>query len=516
MAQVNTVVYKVDPLNPDDQIIEKCAQIIKKGGLVAFPTETVYGLGANAFDLRATLKVFEVKARPKTNPLIVHISHLDQLYDLTPNISSTAEILINKFWPGPLTLLFPRSEIISDIITANSLNVAVRMPDHPVSKMFINACGVPLVAPSANRSGRPSPVCAQDVLDDLGGKIQAVLDGGVSNIGVESTVLDVSVNPPVILRPGAVTSEQIKAVLGTKLNFDITLAPRPVVSEDKHYVPDADLYLATGNLKQQRHKIMFQALKLLSSQAKVSVLASQENFESYNFLKRMAKTSIRMFNLGSKDNLPVVASNLYSSMRCSERFGAKVILSETFDMQGIGVAINDTLQNASQGKLLPEFEKVSVDPFKITMVCTGNTCRSPMAEGILRKLWKKAGEPYPIKIDSGGVGAISGLLASHGAVESMKRMGGDISSHSSAPVTREGIAETDIAITMTRSHKQVLLQMYPEFAHKVFTLSEISTKTDGDVIDPFGKSQEEYDKTANLLKCLLKDLVRQLLGQKIV
>ena len=178
---------------------------------MAFPTETVYGLGASAMNPEAVSKVFEAKARPRGNPLIVHVSNLSQVGSVVTHVSPKAEALMKMFWPGPLTLLFPKSDAVLDIVTAGLPNVAVRMPDHPVSQALIEACGVPLVAPSANLSGRPSPTGAKDVLADLDGKVDIILDGGTTHIGVESTVLDVSKEPPVILRPGAIGKEEIEA-----------------------------------------------------------------------------------------------------------------------------------------------------------------------------------------------------------------------------------------------------------------------------------------------------------------
>jgi L-threonylcarbamoyladenylate synthase len=583
LARVHTVVYEVDPHHPDEEIIARCAEVIKRGGLVAFPTETVYGLGASALNPEAVAKVFEAKARSKGNPLIVHISRLAQVDPLVTQIHPKAELLMKMFWPGPLTLLFPKSGQVLDIVTAGLPNVAIRLPDHPVCKVLIDACGLPLVAPSANLSGRPSPTSAQHVLTDLDGKVDIILDAGPTHIGVESTVLDVSKESPVILRPGAIGREEIEAALesigspgqvlvdggGPGGSFGPEAEAEAQAEAEvqapgahyRHYVPKAALYLATGTPVEQRQKIIFHALKLAFSGTEVAVLASEENFRFFRPLEDMAKGLVHVSILGSRSRLSLVAARLYSAIRCAEAVGAQIILAETFGLEGIGLAIANRLEYASQGKQLPEFDQdevaqieveaeagtqaethlepleqpagatggsgrsdksdesgedagpINVTPLSLLMVCTGNTCRSPMAEGIFRKSWKEAGAPYPINVASAGVGAVPGFPASKEAVESMRRMGVDISEHLSAPVSHESLRAAGMVIAMTQSHKQALLAKYPEFGHKVVTLSEISPEAGGDVIDPFGKSQEEYDKTAQILEKSLKSLVKVLAGQ---
>lgn len=525
LDRVQTVVYEVDPLNPDKEIIARCAGVIKRGGLVAFPTETVYGLGASALNHEAVSKVFEAKARPKGNPLIIHVSNLRQVDSVVTHVSPLAEALMKTFWPGPLTLLFPKSDSVLDVVTAGLTNVAVRMPDHPVSQALIEACGVPLVAPSANLSGRPSPTSARDVLADLDGKVDIILDGGPTHIGVESTVLDVSRESPVILRPGAIGREEIEAALessgfpgpvlvdgnGPGSSFGPDAEAQAPGANYKHYVPEARLYLAAGTPVEQRQKIIFHALKLAFSGTKVAVLASEENFSFYRPLEDMARGLLHVFILGSRDSLSLVATRLYSAIRRAEEAGARVILSETFGLEGIGLAIANRLEYASRGKKLPG--DLSVTPLNLLMICTGNTCRSPMAEGIFKESWKEAGEPYPIQVSSAGVSTVPGMPASQEAVEAVRRMGVDISRHLSAPVSKESLEAADLIIAMTRAHKQMLLARYPESGHKVVTLSEVWPETGGDVIDPYGKSQEEYNKTAELLEKSLRGLAKLLSGQ---
>ena len=506
---LDTVVYKVDPLNPDDEVISRCAEVILQGGLVAFPTETVYGIGGNGLDPAAVARIFEVKGRPQDNPLILHVSRPDNVESLVREIPPEAVKLIEMFWPGPLTLILPKSDLVPSIVTAGLSTVAVRMPDHPVAHKLIDACGVPLAAPSANISGRPSATSAEDVLADLGGKVDIILDAGPTEIGIESTVVDLSGDVPRVQRPGGLNLESIQMVLKPDI------APP---SKYRHYVPTSDVYLVTGDVLQQRQKTIFHAIKGISSGRKVVVLASEENAPYYTPFERVfGEGFMRVITLGSRCDLSPVAARLYSSLRrASEELGADIILSETFPQDGIGLAISNRLEMASEGRVVPWFEGNSDDcpaPLGILMVCSGNTCRSPMAEGLFRRLWKDIGEPYPIDIASAGVSAISGFPASREAVEVMARRGIDISCHRSRSVEFEDIQKADLVITMTRGHKAVLALGYPELAHKVFTLSEMISDEDlGDVPDPFGQDLEMYEYTAYLLEGKLLILAKRLAG----
>ncbi|MBE6030769.1 MAG: threonylcarbamoyl-AMP synthase [Clostridiales bacterium] len=254
-------------LKPTTENIREAADIIKKGGLVAFPTETVYGLGANALDSEATAKIYAAKGRPSDNPMIVHIARASDIGQLTPRLSPTIVTLIDVFWPGPLTLIVKKKDIVPDVTTGGLDTVAIRMPDNQIALDLIEAAGCPIAAPSANLSGKPSPTKAQHVIDDLDGRIDAILEGEDCRIGIESTVLDVSGDIPVILRPGILTAEDISAAIGKKVEYDKALYERPDFkpegegldagfSEDfhpkspgmkyKHYAPKADMVVVEG------------------------------------------------------------------------------------------------------------------------------------------------------------------------------------------------------------------------------------------------------------------------------
>ncbi len=246
---METLILKIDPNNPDMNKIKLAATVIRNGGLVAFPTETVYGLGANALDDEAVQKIFIAKNRPIDNPVIVHIANIDDLYMLAEKIPEEALKLASRFWPGPLTLLLKKSELVPDITTANLDTVAIRMPNHPIALALIKESEVPIAAPSANLSGRPSPTTAEHVIRDLNGKIDVIIDGGDVTFGVESTVLDLTSEPPYILRPGPVTIEEIKTVIKNVEVHPVAKAEKPIETviakspgvKYRHYAPLAEL-----------------------------------------------------------------------------------------------------------------------------------------------------------------------------------------------------------------------------------------------------------------------------------
>ncbi len=238
-----TKIVKVNPENIDYEKIKGAAEVIKNGGLCAFPTETVYGLGAGIYYPNAIKNIFKAKGRPQDNPLIVHISAFDEIYPLVGNVPDSAIKLAENFWGGPLTIILPKSEKIVSEISAGLDTVAVRLPSHPVACALIKAAGCPIAAPSANLSGRPSPTIAQHVIDDLNGKIDYIIDGGSAFYGLESTVLDLTAEVPTVLRPGAITAEQIKAVLGAVSFSNASDAPKSPGMKYTHYAPKAPMVI---------------------------------------------------------------------------------------------------------------------------------------------------------------------------------------------------------------------------------------------------------------------------------
>lgn len=278
---MKTTVYE-----PTEENIRKCAEIIKRGGIVAFPTETVYGLGADAFNEKAAKSVYKAKGRPSDNPLIVHIARASDMGQLTPRLSEDIVKLADNFWPGPLTLVVKKKDNISKTVSGGLDTVAIRLPDSEPTRRLINWAGTPLVGPSANTSGKPSPTNAQHVLDDLDGKIDAILDGGTCRVGIESTVLDMTSEKPTILRPGVITKENLEAALGKEVLLDPSLNERKPAGDDfrpkapgmkyKHYAPNADMLIVEGQKDDVRREV--ERLRALNTKLgnKVGVLMFEE------------------------------------------------------------------------------------------------------------------------------------------------------------------------------------------------------------------------------------------------
>jgi L-threonylcarbamoyladenylate synthase len=347
---MNTKVWKVDKLvdnlenNP--QVVD-AARFLQENEVVALPTETVYGLGGNAKSDVAVEKIFAAKGRPSDNPLIIHIADKMQLTAFVAEIPKKAEILMERFWPGPLTIIFKKKDgVLSDKATAGLETVAVRMPDHPVALALLKKCQLPIAAPSANSSGKPSPTNAQHVMEDLNGKIAGVLDGGSTGVGVESTVLDCTEEIPVILRPGGVTKEQLEAVVGEvhldRALIDEASKPKAPGMKYQHYAPNAPLYLVNGS------KSFLQGLieERQRDGLRVGVLATEESVEYYQ-----ADVTIAC---GKRDELESVAAALYETLRSFNQEKVDIIFSEIFPNTGVGHAIMNRLQKAAGNKIINE------------------------------------------------------------------------------------------------------------------------------------------------------------------
>ncbi len=342
-----TVLFKINPDNPETELILKAAAIIKSGGLVAFPTETVYGLGANALDADAVLSLFAAKKRPLDNPPIVHVAEVRDVYKLAEQVSIKAERLMNQFWPGPLTLVFSRYSAIPDVTTAGLETVAVRMPKHKVALALIKASSTPIAAPSANIAGRPSPTTAKHVLDDLNGRIDAILDSGATDIGVESTVLDINVEPPMLLRPGGTSLEALQKSIGEiKLHPFITAEvdlptekARSPGMRYRHYAPKAQVILVQGVVPAVMGKIKELTTACWMQNKRVGVLATDETAWAYE--------ADIVKSLGSRRNVDAMAPNLFRLLREFDEENADIIIAESVPTEGLGLAVINRLRKAS-------------------------------------------------------------------------------------------------------------------------------------------------------------------------
>lgn len=347
---IETKIVKVDRQNPEKNKINEAADIIRNGGTVAFPTETVYGLGANGLDEKAVDKIFLAKGRPQDNPLILHVSSLEQVYPLVENVPEIILPIIEKFWPGPLTLIFRKSKVVPEKITGGLLTVAIRMPNDNVAKALIEKAGVPIAAPSANTSGRPSPTNASHVVEDLCGKIDMVLDGGRTGIGVESTVLDISGNIPTILRPGGVTYEDLKELLPNVehdksiIKDDENIVPKSPGQKYKHYAPKGEMIVFLGSVENVVSSINDYRAKYINEGKKVGIMAMEETKDRY-----LGGT---ILVVGSRKKKETIAQNLFKVIREFDNLNIDIILAEGVDTFGIGTAIMNRMKKASGGKII--------------------------------------------------------------------------------------------------------------------------------------------------------------------
>ncbi|WP_031406642.1 L-threonylcarbamoyladenylate synthase [Geobacillus vulcani] len=350
--RLKTHVWIVDNIVDKRQVypqIREAVEWLRVGEVIAFPTETVYGLGADAANTTAVEKIFAAKGRPSDNPLIVHVASMAQAEAVAASIPPMAKMLMERFWPGPLTLVLPkRSGAVSERVTAGLPTVAVRMPDHPLALALIEASGLALAAPSANRSGRPSPTTAAHVLADLDGRIAGVIDGGPTGVGVESTVLDCSGDVPTILRPGGVTKEALIEVIGRveeAAAVSDEAAPKAPGMKYTHYAPKAPLWIVAG-------PPAFLQRLVDESRAEgktVGVLTTEENRNEY--------AADVVLPCGTRRALETVASRLYDTLRRFDETNVDLIYSEAFPEEGIGAAIMNRLRKAAGGRIIHESAK---------------------------------------------------------------------------------------------------------------------------------------------------------------
>lgn len=346
---MKTAVFVVDKDNPDKESLAQAAQILAGGGLVAFPTETVYGLGANGLDEKASGGIYRAKGRPSDNPLILHIAEKSALNNLVTEITPSAKALIDKYWPGPLTVVLPRAQVIPDIITGGLDTVAVRMPDSVVARELIRMAGVPIAAPSANTSGRPSPTTAQMVIDDLNGKIDAVIDAGSCDVGVESTVIDCTTVVPTLLRPGGITLEMLTDTLGA-VDLDKALLtkdaiPRSPGMKYTHYAPEAPMALIEGQPDKVVRELKRQVEQALAENKAVGAIAAQE---SVAVLPAEVKAAV----YGPRGCVEQIAANLYSSLRYFDNHQVDIIFAEGICEDGLGLAVMNRMRKAAGHRII--------------------------------------------------------------------------------------------------------------------------------------------------------------------
>lgn len=345
-----TKIYTIDEKNIKTEYIKEAGELLLSGELVAFPTETVYGLGGNALDAEASGKIYNAKGRPSDNPLIIHVADWESLEKITVGVPESAKRLADVYWPGPLTMIFTKSEAVPYATTGGLDSVAVRMPDHPIALELIRQGGGYVAAPSANASGRPSPTEAKHVAEDLSGRIAMILDGGNVGIGLESTIVDFTEEIPTILRPGAITKEMLSKVLG-EVRLDPGLdeenkkiPPKAPGMRYKHYAPKADLVIIEGDAEAVADKIIAMTEEQTAKGSKVGIICTDESLGTYPC--GVAKS------IGSREEEETIAQNLYGILRDFDEEEVDIIYSESFRTPKLGLAIMNRLLKAAGHQII--------------------------------------------------------------------------------------------------------------------------------------------------------------------
>ena len=367
---MNTVIKKIDASRMASSDFKEAADFLRSGKLVAFPTETVYGLGGNAYDSTASARIYAAKGRPSDNPLIVHISSFIEIDPLVSGIPDEARALADRFWPGPLTMILNKSDRIPKETTGGLDTVAIRMPSHPIANRLIKEAGIPIAAPSANASGRPSTTKAEHVIEDLNGKIDMIIDGGSSDIGLESTIVDLTVKPALILRPGYITIEMLREVLPDieydkavlkRMRDDSIVAKAPGMKY-RHYAPKGELTIFEGDIGAVSGAIVREAESRLKAGHSVGILTSDELAGNYIAIEHadakdlsgdsrdkaiQGKSKLYIRDIGSRNNEAEIAAGLFDALRYFDEAGAEYIYAEAFNEGGLGQAIMNRLMKAA-------------------------------------------------------------------------------------------------------------------------------------------------------------------------
>lgn len=497
---METIIRKIENGDSGQKAIREAAEIIKNGGLVAFPTETVYGLGGNALDEEAAARIYAAKGRPSDNPLIVHIADMEKLEEIVKRIPEKAYLLAEKFWPGPLTMIFEKEDVVPYGTTGGLETVAVRMPGHGIALDFIREAGGYIAAPSANTSGRPSPTRASHVAEDLCGRIEMILDGGEVGIGLESTIIDLTVEPPMLLRPGYITREMLESVVGPVL-VDPALQEKP--PEDlvpkapgmkyRHYAPKAELSIVEGDAERVIAKINEVAAGYMKSGLRVGIIGTDETAGRYK------GTVVK--SIGSRENEEEIARQLYAILREFDSLEVDVIYSEAFETPKMGQAIMNRLLKAAGHRVIHVPGRSWEPRYKqIVFVCNGGTCRSPMAKALFDSLntedeisAKARGFvslfPEPLNQKTEAVIIANGLK---------------LGNYQSVELTEDDISDDALVLTMEETLRKKVCEKFIN-AKDVYTLADF-VGMKGDILNPYGDTLADYGQCFAELKVMIEKL----------
>lgn len=503
MKFMKTLIEKIDRHQMDEQVLARAGEILKSGGLVAFPTETVYGLGANALDENAAMKTYAAKGRPSDNPLIVHITDVEDLPIVARNISDKAKQIMERFWPGPLTLIFEKQYIVPFGTTGGLHTVAVRMPTDEIARAVIRAGGGYISAPSANTSGRPSPTSAQHVADDFDGRIDMIIDGGNVDIGLESTIVDMTVDPPMILRPGAITREMLEEVVG-EVSVDAALlaedsgeAPKAPGMKYRHYAPKAELTIVEGEMDDTIKAIRQIAYEQTRLGYKVGIIATAET-EAY-YSNGIVK------NIGTRQNENSIAKNLYRVLREFDEEDVDYIYSESFAGEGIGDAIMNRLDKAAGHHTIQATDITKLQKYRrVLFISKSDNCRGPMAAELLRN--ESLEQEYII--GSRGMVVLFPEPANQKAEAIMRCHQMTLAEHEAKQLDEEDLDDDTLILTFEEAQKWKIVSDYENVKH-VYTLNEY-IDDERVVNSAHGQPLNVYGENFELLRELIHKLAERL------
>lgn len=500
---MKTEIEKLNLEAIDDKIIAKAAAIIRDGGLVAFPTETVYGLGADAMQASAAKKIYEAKGRPSDNPLIVHIADVSALRNLTDEVPGKAVKLAKAFWPGPLTMIVKKSAAVPYETTGGMDTVAVRMPNHPIALALIAASGTYIAAPSANTSGRPSPTAAEHVMTDLNEKIPLILDGGSVGIGIESTIIDLTEETPMILRPGYITQEMLEEVIGEVhvdpglIASDSLQKPKAPGMKYRHYAPKADLTVVTGEKKDVIGTINYLSHTGISQGKKIGIIATDETAGEYRCGD--------VISIGAREDEDAIARHLYGILRKFDDLDVDTIYSESFESEGLGQAIMNRLLKAAGHHVLQAVQEKKMKAYdRIIFAEDGGTCRAPMAAGILEEQVLNR----PVEVLSRGLVALFPEPLNQKAEAVMISNGLKPAGFMSEQITEEDITDNTLILTMSEESRQKIFELFPNVEKEDVAVLTEFVGDELEILNPYGGNLQAYGICYETLNKSIKKLVK--------
>ncbi len=489
-----SVISVQHPMDPED--LRLPGQALARGAIVAFPTETVYGLGASAFLPEAVSEIFRLKGRPADNPLIVHLLSADWLDQVAETVPDLFWLLYEAFSPGPLTFVMPRRSEVPDIVTSGLHTVAVRFPSQQAARALLQAAGVPVVAPSANLSGRPSPTRARHVLDDFAGRIPYVIDDGPCEVGLESTVLDLTADPPRILRPGKITARQIREKTGIEVEGwpdsiaeDQLVHPSSPGMKYRHYAPGARVTIVLPEQGQSIEEAF--SARLENSLQPAGLFLSEASWEQI------------------RGNLPVMKVYTYQGER--GRAGAMHSLFDalrTLDEMGVREIMAEGFEGEEASAYMDRLTKAAVEPRqhrRALFVCEGNTCRSPMAEAIFNDRFAGSGT----RASSAGLSVIAGQVMAVQATEALAEWGIELANRPSRQIRARMVREADLIVTMTESQRARLRHFFPDVEARIYAMSDFLEGIE--VSDPYGQAIHAYRRVRDQLGSAMQKIFDRLI-----